>query len=380
MTVSILIGVVAILVLSSFTFLRSKPFGSLPKGERLERVLKSPNYRDGQFQNEEPTFMMLDSAGRKQSKWKSMWKFLFGKRPERLVPEEGEVKVHKTDLKHLDPAQDLYIWFGHSSYLLQLSGRTFLVDPVFYKGSPVSFVNRAFKGTDVWHPEDMPDRIDYLIISHDHWDHLDYQAVTEMRDRIGRVICPLGVGAHFERWGFSPDQLIELDWNETASLDFGSLPTSSFLPVVTCLPTRHFSGRGLKSNQSLWASFMLETPSGTVFVGGDGGYDGRFRRYHEHFPEIDLAILENGQYDERWAQIHTLPAQLATEMQELSARQYITVHHSKFCLANHPWDEPLRNEKAAAAATGKELHIVEIGEILSLDLKSGTLYHSEIAE
>ena len=114
-------------------------------------------------------------------------------------------------------------------------------------GFPVSFVNKPFKGTDIYKPEGMPD-IDYLIISHDHWDHLDYNTVKKLRDRIGTVICPLGVGEHFEYWGFDKKQIVELDWDEDSSLEVWF--------QVYCLPARHFSGRGLSSNQSLWASFF----------------------------------------------------------------------------------------------------------------------------
>ena len=367
-----LIAIVCIIVaipIGVYAFVHSKPFGALPKGERLERVLRSPNYRDGSFQNEEPTTLMVqndevESSGR----LKTMWNFVFGKKPEGLVPEEGEVPVVKTDLKHLDPREDVYVWLGHSSYLLQLAGKTFLVDPVFYQGSPVSFVNRMFAGTDYYKPEHMPDTIDYLVISHDHWDHLDYRGVKELKPRVRHVVCGLGVGAHFERWGYAAEQLIELDWYEDARLDAydGALTPDSTEARVVGLPSRHFSGRGLKSNQSLWASFMLETPSRRVFIGGDGGYDGRFKRFGEQFPDIDLAILENGQYDKRWAQIHTLPEQLGREMAEMGARRYITVHHSKFCLANHPWREPLDNERRAAEESGKELIVCRIGEIVKL--------------
>ena len=366
-----LIAIVCIIVaipIGVYAFVHSKPFGSLPKGERLERVLNSPNYRDGAFRNEEPTTLMVQNEeGARQGRFKTMWNFVFGKKPEGRVPQEGEVTVVKSDLRGLDPQEDVYVWLGHSSYLLQLSGKTFLVDPVFYQGSPVSFVNRMFPGTDYYKPEHMPEVIDYLVITHDHWDHLDYRVVKELRTRVRHVVCGLGVGAHFERWGYAPEQLIELDWNEEAPLgEYQALTPDSTEARVVCLPTRHFSGRGLKSNQSLWASFMLETPSLRVFVGGDGGYDGRFKRIGERFPVIDLAILENGQYDKRWAQIHTLPEQLGKEMTEMGARRYITVHHSKFCLANHPWKEPLENEKNAAQESGKELVVCQIGEIVKL--------------
>ena len=140
----------------------------------------------------------------------------------------------------------------------------------------------------------MPD-IDYLVISHDHWDHLDYNTVKKLKDRIGAVICPLGVGEHFEYWGFDKERLIELDWNEDANLVPGFM--------IHCLPARHFSGRRLTANQSLWASFLLEAPSQKIYIGGDGGYDTHYAEIGNRFPGIDLAILENGQYNEEWSLI-----------------------------------------------------------------------------
>ena len=178
----------------------------------------------------------------------------------------------------------------------------------------------------------MPD-IDYLVISHDHWDHLDYRTVKSLKDRVGKVICGLGVGEHFEYWGYDKDRLVELDWYEDAVLENGF--------AVHCLPTRHFSGRGLKANQTLWASFLIETPSQKIYMAGDGGYDSHFEEIGKHFPDIDLAILENGQYNEGWNLIHLMPSDMAKAAKDLKAKKIMTVHHSKYALAKHPWDEPL---------------------------------------
>ena len=147
-----------------------------------------------------------------------MLSFLFRK-TENLRPE-NEVPVIKTDLHKLGRDENVLIWFGHSSYFIQVDGKRFLVDPVFCMASPVSFVNKPFKGTDVYKPEDMPD-IDYMVISHDHWDHLDYRTVKSLKDRVGKVICGLGVGEHFEYWGYDKDRLVELDWYEDAVLENG---------------------------------------------------------------------------------------------------------------------------------------------------------------
>lgn len=204
----------------------------------------------------------------------------------------------------------------------------------------------------------MPD-IDYLVISHDHWDHLDYNTVKKLKDRIGAVICPLGVGEHFEYWGFDKERLIELDWNEDANLapDF----------MIHCLPARHFSGRGLTANQSLWASFLLETPSQKIYIGGDGGYDTHYAEIGNRFPDIDLVILENGQYNEEWSLIHLMPQYMAQTARDLKAKRVLTVHHSKYALAKHRWDEPLKNAEEMKNKDSLNVLIPEIGEVVALE-------------
>ena len=207
----IVLAVIGIICTSVFIFINQPSFGSLPQGARLERIKRSPHYRDGQFNNLHPTQMMTSDEGR----FGAMLSFLFRK-TENLRPE-NEVPVIKTDLHKLGRDENVLIWFGHSSYFIQVDGKRFLVDPVFCMASPVSFVNKPFKGTDVYKPEDMPD-IDYMVISHDHWDHLDYRTVKSLKDRVGKVICGLGVGEHFEYWGYDKDRLVELDWYEDAVL------------------------------------------------------------------------------------------------------------------------------------------------------------------
>lgn len=330
-------------------------FGRNPRGARLERIKQSPHYRDGEFQNEEPTELMTGNQGY----WTSLKDMLTGrKKSPRLYPKEGEVPVIKSDLRQLPQDSDLYVWFGHSSFLLQLSGKTVLVDPVFISFSPVSSImGRIFPGTDIYKPDDMPDLIDYLVISHDHYDHLDHKTVVALKDRVGKVICPLGVGENFEHWGYRPDQIIELDWEE----DYADQQM-----VFHCLPTRHFSGRSIKRNTTQRASWLIESPQRKVFYTGDGGYGARFSRIGQAFPDIDLAIMENGQYDTNWCNIHTMPYELGKEVSELNPARFVTVHHSKVALANHAWDEPRENEQKAAAASGIPLITCVIGEIVKL--------------
>lgn len=347
-----IIGMIAAIILlagiAGWMFVSQPSFGRTPQGERLERIKKSPHYKDGEFRNLHNTVLMTVRRGRMGA----MWDFIF-KKQEGLRPEK-EIPVVKTDLKKLDKDENLLVWFGHSSYLVQAEGKRILVDPVFCMGAPVSFVNKPFKGTDVYKPADMPD-IDYLIITHDHWDHLDYHTVMQLKDRVEKVICPLGVGEHFEYWGFDKERLIELDWFEDAALNEGFR--------IHCLPARHFSGRFLKSNQALWASFLIETPSQKIYMGGDGGYDTHFAEIGKKYPDIDLAILENGQYNEDWKYIHTMPVYLSRIANDLQAKKYLTVHHSKYALARHPWDEPIKNAVNLRDKDSLNVLMPTIGEV-----------------
>lgn len=352
MMIYIIASVLTVLTLTGLVFANQPNFGRLPRGERLERVKRSPQYRDGKFHNQHPTALMTSGKGR----LRSMGEFLFSKK-DRLYPEEP-IPAVRTDLKTLSPDEDWMVWFGHSSYLLQLNGKRILVDPVFYSASPVSFINRPFAGTALYRPDDMPD-IDYLVISHDHWDHLDYKTVKALKNRIRKVVCPLGVGEHFEYWGFDKNRLVELDWQEEAALDPGF--------TIHCLPARHFSGRGWTSDQTLWASFLIETPRRKVYMGGDGGYDTHFAEIGKQYGKIDLAVLENGQYNEDWRYIHIMPLYLGRAARDLKAEAVVTVHHSKYALSKHSWDEPLKNEVWAAREYGLNLVVPVIGEAVGLD-------------
>ncbi len=351
MIIGSIVGIAALLALFVFIFINQPAFGRLPTGERLERVKKSTNYRDGSFKNQHETVLMTSQ----QNRLVAMWNFLF-KKVEGLRPDQP-IRATKVDLHHLNRNEEVLVWFGHSSYFIQTGGKRFLVDPVLHIASPVSFVNKPFKGADLYKAEDMPD-VDYLVITHDHWDHLDYHTVKELKDRIGKVICPLGVGEHFEYWRFAKDRLVELDWNEKADLNAGF--------TMHCLPARHFSGRGLTPNQSLWASFLLEAPQETIFIGGDGGYDTHFSKIGQQFPNIDLAILENGQYNEEWKHIHLMPQYMAQAVKDLKAKRVLTVHHSKYALARHRWDEPIKNAENMASHDSLNVLMPAIGEVLQL--------------
>lgn len=327
-------------------------FGKAPSGQRLAKIQQSVNYRNGKFQNLSPTRQLAEGhsiAG-------VTYSFLFKKKPRRKPFES--IPSLKTDLLHLAKDADVMVWFGHSSYFIQLDGKRILVDPVFSgNASPLRGTNKSFKGTDIYTTADLPD-IDYLFISHDHYDHLDYETVLALKDKVGKVICGLGVGSHFEYWGYESDRIIELDWNDKAELGDGF--------TVHATPARHFSGRGFVRNNTLWVSFVLQSPGMRLFLGGDSGYDAHFADIGNRFGPFDLAILENGQYDEAWRYIHALPDETLKAAKELKAGRVFPVHSSKFMLGNHAWDEPLTKISELNKAYGIPLLTPRIGELVNL--------------
>ena len=347
-----LLAITAVLVLAVVLFMQQEKFGKRPSGTRLEVIKKSPNYRDGAFQNINETPNFAEDV----NFFTAMRGFLFGK-DKRNVPAD-EIPSVKTDLKQFDPSKDVLIWFGHSSYFMQIDGKRFLVDPVFSgAASPVPFNTKAFKGANSYTVDDLPE-IDYLFISHDHWDHLDHQTVKKLIPKVKKVVTGLGTGEHLEYWGYDPAILIEKDWNETIPLE------DSFVAYST--PARHFSGRGFKRDQALWTSWVLQTPSMKVYLGGDSGYDTHFADIGEKFGPFDLAILENGQYNRMWKHIHLMPGEMLKATRELKAKALLPVHSGKFSIAMHAWDEPLKSVTQEMKGSGIKLITPMIGEEVRL--------------
>ncbi len=347
----LLISLIAI-VLAVVLYFQQPVFGRNASGERLKKMQQSPHYRSGKFHNTEFTPVLTEGY----SMWGVLYNFLFKKHPARRPV--NPIPTIQTDLFNLAPDQDLLIWFGHSSYLIQLSGKRFLIDPVFSgNAAPLRGSNRSFKGTDTYAAADMPS-IDYLLITHDHYDHLDQKTVIALRSKVGKVICGLGVGAHLEHWGYAPEQIIEKDWNEDVTPEAGL--------TITTAPARHFSGRTLKRNSTLWLSFILSIGGMKLYLGGDSGYGKHFAEIGARHGPFDLAILDNGQYNMAWRAIHMLPEDVLKATADLQAKRILPVHSLKFALANHSWNEPLE------MLTEKNLHqniplvTPRIGEIVQL--------------
>lgn len=346
------LSIIAVLVVATFLYMKQPIFGKAPNGDRLNRVSSSKNYVDGSFRNLEITPDLTEGY----SYLGIMYDQFFGNNP-RTKPA-SVIPSTKTDLMNLSPDENILVWFGHSSYFMQLQGKTILVDPVFSgNASPIPGTVKAFPGTDQYTVDDLPD-IDYLIISHDHYDHLDHQTITQLRDKVSTVFCGLGVGSHFTHWGYSDDQINEQDWHDVAKPD-------SAITIHT-LPARHFSGRGFARKNTLWASYLVQTPSLNIYIGGDSGFGEFFAEIGEQFGSIDLAILDNGQYNDAWREIHLHPEEVLQAARHLKAKRLFPVHSSKFVLAMHPWDEPLYRLKALNRENPIPLVTPLIGEKVNL--------------
>ncbi len=354
-----LLIIVIVFAISIYLFMKTPVFGALPSGKSLEKVKNSKNYIDGEFRNKEKTELLTDT---KKTPIKRLLEFAFEKDPEGTVPKIALPSV-KTDLKTLDPNEDLIVWFGHSSLFIQIAGKKILVDPVFSKyASPVPFSNKAFEGTNIYTVDDLPE-IDILLITHDHYDHLDYPTVKKLKEKVAKVIVPLGVDAHFLRWDFDEEKIVTVDWDDEVTIDDNL--------KIYALETRHFSGREFSNrNQSLWVSYLIEEKYNDnlyrLFLSGDGGYSPRFKGFKEKFQNIDLAVMEAGQYNEEWALIHSLPEDIIKEVRDMEVTKLFPIHNSKFKLSKHPWDEPLRKLDDFTINTSIQLLTPMIGEKLYL--------------
>lgn len=328
-------------------------FGKAPSGERLARLQNSPNFKNGKFQNTSITPTFAEGYSFLGEVSKRIFKQTPRRYPTDVIPSV------KTNLLSLDPNTDLLVWFGHSSCFIQIASKRILVDPVFSgNASPIPGSVKSFSGSDIYSVADLPE-IDYLLISHDHYDHLDYETIVALKDKTKKVICGLGVGSHFEYWGYPKEKIIEKDWYEKVALDNGF--------IIHTEPARHKSGRGIFQNNTLWLSFVLQTPKTTIYISGDTGYDSHFAAIGNKYGSIDLAILENGQYDNAWHYVHTLPDEVLKAAQDLKAKRLLPVHSAKFTLAKHPWDEPFIEITKLNKAYNIPLVTPIIGEIVNLN-------------
>jgi L-ascorbate metabolism protein UlaG (beta-lactamase superfamily) len=320
-----------------------------------ERVASSPQ-SDGAcgFKNP-PNPQALPSQGT----W-AIWTRFFSEDKKNTVPVDP-IPVHQFDraaLEALDPSAVHIIRLGHSSHLLKLRGRYWLIDPVFgERASPVSFAGpKRFHAPPITLQE-LPD-IDGMILSHDHYDHLDVPTIEALTQRVQRYYVPLGVGARLQDMGVAAERIEEFDWWQAQTV--GAV-------TLTAAPAQHFSGRTLwDRNRTLWASWIISSGDARIFYSGDTGYFDGFKLIGERFGGFDIALLENGAYDDYWPSVHLSPQETVQAFIDLRARLLYLVHNSTFDLAFHSWRDPMERVAALAERQGLPLATPEVGEVLTL--------------
>ncbi|MFO0582168.1 MAG: MBL fold metallo-hydrolase [Anaeromyxobacter sp.] len=352
---AIALGVAAVLAGALVTTLASTSwlatFGGRLEGARLERARRSPNFRDGVFVNSVPTAMMEPG-----STWEMLQHQLFGK--EQRVPAVPPPLVARTAADYATPpGSGLRVtWIGHATALVELDGARVLTDPVFSdRCSPSTLVGpKRFQAPPI--ALDALPPIDLVVVSHDHFDHLDMATVKALAARGSRFAVPLGVGAHLEAWGVPAGQVAELDWEESATV--GPL-------TVTATPARHYSGRNpLRRDGTLWSSWVVAGPAHRFFFSGDSGYFDGFARIGEKHGPFDLTLVKIGACDRTWQQIHMSPAEAVRVHQDVRGKVLVPVHWGTFNLAFHAWNAPADEVAEAASRAGVTLVVPRLGALV----------------
>ena len=330
----VLIAALAAAALALFIALYPPFSAHISRPDRNIYTARSINYEGNRFFNQEITALHTQGtdpyAGRSTGK---------GTAPVEPLPAVAPALLD-------DPGEDdlTVTWLGHSTVLLQMSGLNILFDPVLSERvSPVSFAGPRRFAPPALTAEELP-AIDLVIITHDHYDHLDMDTIQAIDGKVERYIVPFGIENDLRRWGVAGDKITALGWWEET--ETGSL-------TVTCAPARHYSGRNITDkNRTLWASWVLTNGAHKVFVSGDTGMGSHFEEIHNRFGDFDLALLDCGQYSTDWAQVHMFPEEAVDAALTLGAKAAIPIHWGAFVLSGHSWDDPVQRFALRAEETG----------------------------
>jgi L-ascorbate metabolism protein UlaG (beta-lactamase superfamily) len=329
-----------------------KSLGKRPQGERLERIKASPSWAGDRFRNVHPVLPGLRDPHVPMPKLSD---FLCG--GERRVPSAPLPSMDPLGLWRKPPGSGLRAtWLGHSTLLLEIDGFRVLTDPVWgARASPSTLAGpKRFQPVPV-SLRDMPP-VDLVIVSHDHYDHLDYPTIRQIAKLDVPIVTSLGVGAHLEAWGVRPERITELDWWESHTLRNTGL-------TVSAAPSQHFSGRGFNDrNATLWSSFVMRSPRHCVFFSGDTGLTMEYQAIHERLGPFDLVMLEIGAFHPAWGDIHLGPENALKALALLGNAPFLPVHWGTFSLAMHAWDQPAEYLAEFGQKAGVQLLMPRLGE------------------
>jgi len=329
-----------------------KSLGRKPEGARLERIQASPRWDGERFRNLHP---ILPGLRDPSVSMPSLGDFLCG--GERRVPSGPLPSMSPIETWTKPPASGLRAtWLGHSTVLIEIDGARILTDPVWGpRASPSSLAGpKRFQPVPVALRAMPP--VDLVIVSHDHYDHLDYPTIRALAKSNVPFVTSLGVGAHLEAWGIRPERIVELDWWESHRL-----PNTDV--IVTAAPSQHFSGRGLKDrNATLWSSIVLRSPQHAVFFSGDTGLTTEYQAIRERLGPFDLIMLEVGAFHPAWGDIHLGPQNALKALKLLGGGPFLPVHWGTFSLAMHPWDQPAEALFELGPKAGAQLVMPRLGE------------------
>ncbi|MDN5202005.1 MBL fold metallo-hydrolase [Fulvivirgaceae bacterium BMA10] len=346
-------GLIVVILLVGTLFLNLSPqFGDSPTDKQKRRFSETGRYKNGKFHMSAPVSSSEDT-------WGTIKKFFQpnpkGKPSKLIVPE----KIDSLEIINHNAGITKLTWFGHSTFLLQLDGKNILIDPMlgdYASPLPLSAAKRFTTELPIL-TEKLP-FIDAVIYSHDHYDHLDYESVKKIKDKVGKFYVPLGLGSHLVSWEVESEKIEELDWWDTIYFDHIKL---------VCTPAVHFSGRGLFDRGStLWCSWVILGEKERIFFSGDSGYGPHFKEIGEKYGPFDLSLMECGQYNEDWRYIHMFPEETAQAAEDVKSELLIPIHWGSFKLAHHHWTDPIERVAKKASELNVSLATPKIGEPIIL--------------
>ncbi len=337
-----------------------KQFGGKLTRDLKDRYGKSPNWRAGKFTNLEVTKMDLNLFNAPKIIYEQIFQGK-GREPKQPIP----IKPFELSEKGLESNRTLLAWFGHSALFVRMGGLNILIDPMLGpNASPISpFKTKRFSRDVIAIIDQLPP-IDILLLTHDHYDHLDLESIERLKRKVRKFYVALGCSRHFEEWGIEPSLITEFDWWDNQNE--GGLE-------IIFTPTRHFSGRGLKDQStSLWGGWVLSGEREKIYFSGDGGYGSHFSEIGKRLGPFDLGIMECGQYNEHWHQIHMYPEESVQAGLDAGAKKLIPVHWAGFALSLHSWKDPIVRFQKEAELKGIKTLTPELGEMFEYKNFSGT--------